>query len=80
MNWAEDHAAGLHQAEIVGLIRAIEPHLEGHPRAIIIFALGRLMAAMLAPARKDTQDRMLEEMPRAIRAIMDEMIRLKNAQ
>ncbi len=45
--FAEDHAAGKHQQEIVSLIRDIEPSLHGHPRMIIIIALMRIIAGML---------------------------------
>jgi hypothetical protein len=39
--WAKDHADGMHQREIVALMRKIDPALQGHERAIILIALMR---------------------------------------
>jgi hypothetical protein len=71
--FAEDHAAGLHQQEIVELLREIEPVLEGHSRLIIIIALTRLIAAMLGPTDKKSRDRYLKEIIDTARNILREM-------
>jgi hypothetical protein len=75
-NFAKDHSEGKHQEEIVALIKQIDPHLNGHPRAIIILALTRILAAMLAPANKATREEMLQAIPDTIRNILREMDRL----
>jgi hypothetical protein len=75
-DFAEDHAAGAHQEEIVALMRKIEPCMHGHPRAIIIITLIRLIAAMLGPASKTTREEMLHEIPKTIRSILREMDRM----
>jgi hypothetical protein len=59
--------------EIVALLEKIEPCLVGHPRALIIIAAERLIAGMLGPAKQETRDKVLVELPIAIRAILDKM-------
>lgn len=73
---AEDHAAAAHQEEIVALMRKIEPCMHGHPRAIIIITLIRLIAALLGPASKKTREEMLHEIPITIRNILKQMDRV----
>jgi hypothetical protein len=75
----EDHAAGAHQAEIVQIMTAMEPAFYGHPRAICVFALSRMIAVMLGPAMPETREHMLVELPLSIRAILAEMDRMMAA-
>ena len=77
-DWAEDRAEGAQQNESIALMRKIEPCLHGHPRAVIIVALVRLLAALLGPASKTTREEMLREIPLTIRSLlkaMDRMVR-----
>jgi hypothetical protein len=74
--FAEDHAAGLHQPEIVDLMNKMEPALVGHSRAIIIIAATRIIAAMLGPAGTETRQRSLEAIPITLRKILGEMDRM----
>ena len=54
-------------------MRAMEPALHGHSRAIILIALMRTIAAMLGPARVKTRADFLAEMPITIGKILAEM-------
>jgi len=74
--WAKDHADGMHQREIVALMRKIDPALQGHERAIILIALMRIMAAMLGPADQHTRQQVIHEIPISIRKILTEMDRM----
>jgi hypothetical protein len=69
----EDHLAGKHQAEIAALLTKIEPVLVGHSRIIIAIAAIRLIAAMLGPAKRSTQERMLKAVPETLGNILDVM-------
>ena len=71
---AEDNAKDLDES--IALMRKIEPCMHGHPRAIIIITLIRLLAALLGPASKTTREEMLQEIPRTIRNILREMDRM----
>lgn len=64
------------QEEIVQIIEAMQPAFIGHPRVLVLTALWRCMAAMLAPAEVETRERALIEMPIAIRNILREMDRM----
>jgi hypothetical protein len=75
-NFLEGHLAGKHQVEIVSLLKKIEPCLVGHSRSIIVFALIRLMAAMLGPAKAETRAETIKALPQTLTDIlakMDEM-------
>jgi len=73
---AEDYAESADLNESIALMRKIEPCMHGHPRAIIIVALVRLIAAMLGPANKTTREEMLREIPLTIRSLLKEMDRM----
>jgi len=74
---AEDYAESADlKNESIALMRKIEPCMHGHPRAIIIVALVRLIAAMLGPANKTTREEMLREIPLTIRSLLKEMDRM----
>jgi hypothetical protein len=71
--WQKDHAAGLHQEEIVDLMTKMEPCFQGHPRVIILIALLRSMAGMLGPASDQTRAGFLRELPGTIENILTKM-------
>lgn len=76
MTFAEDHAAGLHEREIVALIEEIEPAFVGHPRAIITIACIRIIAVMLGPATDKTRDNTLQAIAPTIKNMLAEMDRV----
>ena len=57
-------------------MKKIDPCLHGHSRAIVIIALVRLLAAMLAPGNSESRETYLREIPRTIRNILNEMDRM----
>ena len=57
-------------------MEAMQPAFHGHPRAICVFALSRMIAVMLGPAMPETREHMLVELPLSIRAILVEMDRM----
>lgn len=73
MSFAEEHAAGEHEAEIIEIVGAIEPHFAGHPRAVCAFALTRMLAVMLYPARADTREGFLAELAPMLHQILAAM-------
>jgi hypothetical protein len=78
-NFAEDHAAGKHQKEIVEILEKLDPCFHGHSRAIGLIALLRMMAVMLAPASKEAREESIREIPKSIRAILAKMDSMMDA-
>lgn len=80
--WKRDHAAGLHQKEIVSLVKEMEQHYPGHTRMIILLALTRSIAGILVPANKRTREAYLHELTPMLRNLLgeiDEMMANMNA-
>jgi hypothetical protein len=71
MGFLEDHMAGAHQKEIVGLMEKIEPSLRGHPRAVVLITLTRLIAAMLGPAAPETRQNYLAALPATLSGMFE---------
>jgi len=61
------------QYEVAELMDRIEPCLAGYSRAVILLASIRLIAAMLGPADKKTQDETIDAIPETLRSIMARM-------
>jgi hypothetical protein len=78
-SFANDHASGQHQHEIVEILNKLDACFHGHSRAIGLIALTRMMAVMIGPADKDAREKYIEAIPAALRAILDEMDRIMAA-
>jgi len=74
--FAEDHAAGKHEPELVVMMDKLHQALEGHPRGLGLLALTRMIAVMLGPANKKTRAEMIDAIPDTIRSILREMDRI----
>lgn len=62
------------QREIRELMDKLEPHYEGYSRMVILLTSVRIMAAMLAPARRETQDETLKRLPSLLRSMIDHIL------
>lgn len=75
IDFAEDHAAGAHQHEIVTILEALEPCLVGHSRAVNVIALLRMVAVQLQPAAFETRKATMEAIPGTLHQILSGMDR-----
>lgn len=68
------------QWQISELMTKMEPCLVGYERRIIILAAARLIAAMLGPAKPETQDETIKALPVTVQAILTKIMELKAEQ